>query len=125
MVLPSANLSLAAVTPGVTEAATFVDKVNHILLFPLIALMTAVALLYFIYGGFKYIYQADDPHAREEGQQGMMYGIIGMFIMLVAYTILSIAAGTIGVQDELDCANDPQSQSCAQSSFNSSPLLKP
>ena len=123
MDLPSAHLKATALTPGVSEAASFVDKVNHILLFPLIALMTGVALLYFIYGGFKFIYQADDAHAREEGRQTMMYGIIGMFIMLVAYTILSIAAGTFGLKDELDCANNSQSPRCAESSFNNSTLL--
>ncbi len=107
------NVAHAQVSPGVTEAAEFVARVNETFLFPLIAFLTALALLYFMYGAFLYIIHADDSHAREEGRRHIMWSIIGMLIMLIAYTILSIAAGTIGVEDELDCANDPTAANCA------------
>jgi len=104
-------------SPGVTEAAAFVDKVNEVILFPLIILLTAVAVLVFMYGCFLYIARSDDPHAHEEGRQHILWGIIGLFVMLVAFTILSVAAGTFGVSDELDCADDPTNSNCVDTTF--------
>ncbi len=115
MIFPVAHAQI--VSPGVTEAANFVDKVNEIILFPLILLLTGVAMLYFMYGAFLYIARSDDPHAHEEGRSHMLWGVVGLFVMLMAFTILSVAAGTFGVQDELNCADDPLHPDCATSQF--------
>jgi hypothetical protein len=111
------RMAEAQTTPGVREAYSFVEKVNEIILFPLITLLMAVALLIFIYGCYEYITHAADSAAHETGKMHILYGIIGMFIMLVAFAILSIAAGTFGLNDELDCANDPLNANCVDSSL--------
>ncbi|MCU0678405.1 MAG: pilin [Candidatus Pacebacteria bacterium] len=104
-------------TPGMAEAYEFVERVNQVILYPLITLLMGLALLIFIYGCFEYIQHSDDAKAREAGQMHIMWGIVGMFIMLVAYGILGIAAGTFGLEDELDCANDPSSNNCIHTDF--------
>jgi NADH:ubiquinone oxidoreductase subunit 5 (subunit L)/multisubunit Na+/H+ antiporter MnhA subunit len=86
-------------------AKEFVEKLNTIILFPTIALLSAVAVLVFMYGCFLYIVRAGEPSAREQGVKHITWGIIGMVVMLSAYTILNIAAGTFGFEDELDAAN--------------------
>ncbi len=86
-------------------ARTFVDRLNDIILFPLIALMAAIALLYFLYGAFMYIAKADNETEQTTGKQHMLYGIIGLVIMFSAFAILQIAAGTFDLGDELDCAD--------------------
>lgn len=88
-----------------TQAYSFVQKFNEVILFPTIGLLSAVALLVFMYGCFLYIVRAADPAARAEGNKHIIWGIVGMVVMLSAYTIMSIAAGTFGLQDELDTAN--------------------
>ena len=89
-----------------TEAAkNLVDKVNDIILFPTIALLSAVAVLVFLYGCFEYIFKADQSDARAAGVKHIMWGIVGLLIMLSSYAILSIAAGTFGLQGTLDNAN--------------------
>jgi fructose-specific phosphotransferase system IIC component len=96
-----------AASPGVAEAQAFVADFNSIILFPFIGFLTAVAVLIFIYGGFEYIIHADNSAAREQGRKHLMWGIVGLFVMLVAFGILSIAAGTFGLNDELNCADNP------------------
>jgi hypothetical protein len=44
-----------------------------------------------------------------------------MVIMLVAYAILGIAAGTFGLGDELDCAKNPGSPNCNYTQFDPLP----
>ena len=105
-------LAYAAATPGVAEAVSFVAKFNQVILFPLITLLTAVALLVFMYGSFQFIAQAENPTARAEGRRHIMWGIIGLLIMLTAYAILSVAANTFGVKSVLDCSKDPTASGC-------------
>jgi len=101
-----------ASTPGLTTAQSFVGEFNRIILFPVIALLFAVALLVFMWGCYLYIIKAGEPAARAEGQKHIMWGIIGMFIMLSAYAILAIAANTFGLNEQLNCADDPNASGC-------------
>jgi len=89
-----------------TQAYGFVQTFNEVILFPTIALLSAVALLVFMFGCFLYIVRAADPAARAQGVKHITWGIVGMVVMLSAYTIMSIAAGTFGLQDELETANE-------------------
>ena len=92
-----------------TELAyDFVQTFNSVILFPTIALLSAVAVLVFMYGCFLYIVRAGDPAARTQGVKHITWGIVGVVVMLSAYTIMSIAAGTFGLQDELERANEGQ-----------------
>lgn len=113
----------AALSPGVAEAQSFVGQVNDIILFPLISLLMAVAFLYFIFGGFQYILHADDSKAREEGRKHMLWSILGMFVMVVAFAILALAANTFGLQDELECADDPTAANCTGTTFYDNDLF--
>ena len=94
------------------EAVSFVAKVNEVILFPLIALLSGIALLFFLYGAAEYIMNAANDQGREQGKKHLFYGIIGLVIMLSAYTILSIAAGTFGLRDELECSINPSLSGC-------------
>lgn len=97
---------------AITEASSFVDKINTIILFPLIGLLSAIALLYFIYGCAVYIINADNDAAREEGKQHITYGIIGLIVMAAAFAILNLAAGTFGLNQQAKCAADPSEAGC-------------
>ncbi len=102
----------SAQTPGLAEAQSFVARVNEVILYPLIALLFALAFFLFIFGCYQYLTHADESQARETGKMHILWGILGMFIMLVAYGILGIAASTFGLNQELDCYNDPTQGGC-------------
>lgn len=99
-------------TPGQQQAYEFVERVNEIILYPLISLLMGLAILIFLWGCYQYISHSRESSAREIGQMHMIWGIVGLVIMLVAYGILGIAAGTFGLEDELDCANNPLNANC-------------
>lgn len=107
------------------EAYSFVEKVNEVILYPLIMLLMGLALLIFIYGCYEYLTHSNESQARETGQMHILWGIVGMFIMLVAYGILGIAAGTFELGDELDCANEPTNSNCTGTSFLEMPDITP
>ncbi|MFM2381418.1 MAG: hypothetical protein RLZZ76_185 [Candidatus Parcubacteria bacterium] len=95
-----------AATQAQVVAQGFLSRINDAILFPLITLMMAVALLVFLYGAFEYVRGADSGESREQGSQHLLYGIIGMLVMLSALALLTIAAGTFGLESELGKAQD-------------------
>lgn len=99
------SIAHAASTAGQAEAHDIVGKINNAILFPLIALMMAIAFIVFLYGAFEYVKNANNETARETGRNHLMYGVIGMLVMLSALAILNIAAGTFGLDGELDDAS--------------------
>ncbi len=102
----------AARAAAIEEASSFIQRLNDAILFPLIYLMMGVALLFFVYGAAQYILGASSDQAREEGKKNIMYGILGFLVMGSAYAILGLAAGTFGLNDELDCYSDPNGSGC-------------
>lgn len=87
-------------------AQGFLAKINEAILFPLITFMMALALLIFLYGAFEYVRGATSDKDREAGKRHLLYGTIGMLVMLSAFTLLTVAAATFGLDDELQNATE-------------------
>ena len=89
---------MIAEASGHTAAASgLVNKFNDIILYPLITLLLAIAFLVFVWGAFQYVLNADSDEARSTGRKHMLYGVIGMLVMLSAWSILIIATATFGI----------------------------
>lgn len=95
-----------AATEAQMVAQDFLSKINDAILYPLIIFMMALALLIFLYGAFEYVKGAANDGDRETGRRHLLYGTIGMLVMLSALSILTIAAGTFGLEGEIDDATD-------------------
>ncbi len=86
----------AAPPPIPTPVKTFVGKISTEILNPIIAILFVVATAYFFYGVAKYIWNPDNEEMRESGRMGMLYGIIGMFIMVAVFGILRFLIASTG-----------------------------
>lgn len=62
---------------------------------PVVGFMFALATLVFVYGVLKMVYSGEDETKRKEGKDAMLYGIIGMFIMVSAWGIIYFISGSI------------------------------
>lgn len=81
----------------IAAAQNLVARIQSAFLFPLMMLMIAVAVLVFFWGGFQFVVNADNDKGREDGKRHMMYGIIGLLVMISAYAILKVALYTFGL----------------------------
>lgn len=79
------------------DAHALAAKLTSVVINPLIALIFAAGLLVFIYGIVEYMWGLSSGENSNEGKQHMLWGIIGMFIMVVSYSILLIIAHTLNV----------------------------
>ncbi|MDO8572699.1 MAG: hypothetical protein Q7S11_02900 [bacterium] len=78
-----------------SDLDTLIDKIGKNILDPLIVLLFGFAVIYFLWGAFEFIRDYDSPEARRTGAQHMLWGIIGMFIMVSAFGIMNLVGDTI------------------------------
>lgn len=75
------------------EAAKLISNIKAYILNPIIGFMFAVAVVMFIYGIVEYIWSADNEEKVEVGKKHMIWGIVGIFVMIGVYGILNILSG--------------------------------
>ena len=76
---------------------SFLGRVSQYILNPAIGLIFALAFVYFMWGVFTMIKNADNETERATGRQNMIWGIVGMFIMVAVYGIIGVIIGTFGL----------------------------
>lgn len=69
--------------------ANFVTKVVT----PAVGVMFAVAVAYFIYGIVEYVAGSTNPEKREIGVKHIVWGIVGLAIMVSVYGIINFVQG--------------------------------
>ncbi len=67
-----------------------IDNINTVIINPLILLLFATAFLYFLWGMTVFIWKADSEDDRKEGKVHMLWGVIGMFVMIAALGIVRL-----------------------------------
>jgi hypothetical protein len=78
------------------DTNTLIQNILTNIVNPLILLMVGVAIIFFLWGVFEFIRNADSSEERKKGGEHMLYGALGLFIMSTAYGILNLILGTIG-----------------------------
>ena len=78
------------------DVDTLVGKVNRVIINPIIVLAFAAALAYFLYGLVEFLSNTENQEKRTQGKSHMLWGVVGMFIMMAVFTIMSIITNTIG-----------------------------
>jgi hypothetical protein len=63
---------------------------------PVIALLFALAVLLFLWGIAEFIRDAGSEDGRTKGKQNMIWGIVGIFIMVSVFGIIRVIENTIG-----------------------------
>lgn len=70
-------------------------NIEYFILSPIIYLLFALALLLFLYGVFEFIKNSDDVEERKKGGQHILWGVVGMAIMLSVYGIINLILNTM------------------------------
>lgn len=92
---------LTLLTPiAYASVDTFIQKLNTYLFNPAIYLLVVLGVVYFLYGVYEYLRDGESGDAREIGQRHMIWGLIGLSIMVGVFVIMRIVLGTIGYDEE-------------------------
>jgi uncharacterized membrane protein HdeD (DUF308 family) len=71
------------------------QKIDRYILNPLIVLLFVIGLAFFIWGVVQLIANPEDT--KGEGKQNILWGIIGMFIMISVMGIIRVILATFGI----------------------------
>jgi len=80
-----------------TSFDTLFANINNEIITPIIYLLFALAIIYFLWGVFVFIKNADSAEKRADGYQHMIWGIVGIFIMASAKGIINLILSSIGL----------------------------
>lgn len=62
-----------------------------------VQIMLAAAVVFVIWNGLKFVMNGGDVEKRAEGQNGIIYGIIGIAVMLSVWGLVALVTGSTGL----------------------------
>lgn len=83
---------------GLTAESFLRTKVQPVLAL-IIPILVAFALIVFIWNLVKFIGNAGDESAREEGKKGMWWGILALFIIVSIWGIIRFVGRAVGITE--------------------------
>jgi hypothetical protein len=91
--VPAVSFAAGAGLGSIQEiAGTFLAFLDD----AVIPLIIGFAVIFFLWGVAKFVKAAGDPKARGEGQQLMLWGIVGLAVMLSVWGLVAIITSTFG-----------------------------
>lgn len=98
IVLYSLPMLASAQVPGV-KVNNFMTLLKNTFA-SVIPIVTALALIYFIYGLAEYILESGDEGKKADGRNRMIYGTIAMFVLASVWGIVIFLQEAIGVDKQ-------------------------
>ena len=97
---------LVVAAADVTDVSSLVTKIITIVNTVLPAIM-ALAALVFVWGVAQYVMAAGNEEARKTGKDKIVYGLIGLFVLVSFWGILSIITTTFDLGGVTDVPTIP------------------
>lgn len=91
-------LSLFSAKVAYASFDSFLANVNSMIINPLILFLFALAVVYFLYGVLEFIMNQENEEKKTTGKSHMLWGIIGITIMLGVWTILNMIISTFNIK---------------------------
>lgn len=74
-----------------------ISKINTLIINPLIILLFALALMYFLYGVFEFLSNGENEEKKTTGKKHMIWGIVGLTVMMGVWFILGVILDTFNI----------------------------
>lgn len=75
---------------------SIVPKIVDNIVIPIVVLVSALAILIFIWGLIGFFMNGEDTTKRDDGKRHILWGTIGLTIMVSVYGIIRLVAATVG-----------------------------
>ena len=78
---------------------SFIANVNRLIINPLIILLFALALAYFLWGMFEFLSNQENEEKKTKGKSHMIWGIVGITIMMGVWFIMYLILDTFNITE--------------------------
>ena len=100
---------------------SFIANVNRLIINPLIVLLFALALAYFLWGMFEFLSNQENEEKKTKGKSHMIWGIVGITIMMGVWFIMYLILDTFNITEI-----NPKKGTVQLNEYNPSyPAMKP
>lgn len=82
----------------VRDLTTFICKIGDILNI-IVPILIALGVIYFIWGVITYVI-SDDEEAKQAGRNRIIFGIIGLAVIIGLWGLVRILTNTFGIENE-------------------------
>lgn len=79
------------------EVTELLRRINNAIVNPIILLAFSASLLVFFWGIVEFIRSETVDKSRAQGQRKIIYGLVGMLVMISAYGIIGLILDTLGL----------------------------
>ena len=93
---------------AVDDAASFIDNLTDNLVPPIVRLIFALAIVYFLWGVVQYVLYPDEETKKKEGKEKIIWGLIALTVMFSVYALVSITTNTFLDGADNDVISVPQ-----------------
>ncbi|MGC9605584.1 MAG: Mbov_0395 family pilin-like conjugal transfer protein [Minisyncoccia bacterium] len=105
--------SLAVLTPSVAFAAQPITDVNSLtqkltgIGNTVIGILISLAVIWIIWNVVSFIIHADNPEKRGESGKAILWGVVGLFVILSIWGLVNILTGTFSTNTQAPVQNYP------------------
>ena len=92
-------------TPNVTWITAVINAIDTVVT-SAIPIFLGIALLIFIWGVVKFM-MSDDDNSRSEGKKHMLWGLIGLFVIVSVWGLVILLQVLVGIEGQ-DAISPPQ-----------------
>lgn len=78
-------------------ASAIMDRLVDLIINPLILLVFAGGFFFFMYGLVEFLWNSREGEIATDGKSHMLWGVVGMFIMVSVYGIIALITATFGI----------------------------
>lgn len=75
---------------------TLMKSIDRVIINPIIFFLFALAMVYFLYGVVQYFLASDNEEVRKSSKSHMLFGVIGLFVMVAVFGIMNLILATVG-----------------------------
>ena len=102
-------LPVFALAQGAVQTGWFTNTITTLidLIEAVIPLLIAIAVLYFIWGVVQFIINSGDEAARAEGKTKMIWGIVGLFIIVSVWGLVAFLQDVFTFGDDVADIRNP------------------
>lgn len=84
--------------------AALLDRIVTQVIDPTVKVIFTLGLFFFIWGLVRYLWELKDGKSDGDGRMHMLWGLVGMLIMVSVYGIIALIMNTLGI--DLQTATD-------------------
>lgn len=91
---------LSAFAQQIVDGDSLVSKITR-LGNTFVTLLISFAVIYIIYNVVRYLIAGGDPEKRKEGGMGILWGVVGLFVILSIWGLVAILTNTFSTNNNV------------------------